>query len=365
MRNIFFIGLVAASVTVTACQSKSYKLEGSGDALKDGDTLYVTADLTNGTPNDTVVVKNNSFELKANADSTYLCVIYNPKKQSVSLPFFVEPGIIKINLSETPGQSKVGGTPINDKWQELNDTTTKIGMQINRIASYIYSNQLSDSEQRNQMAAINKLNDEFKRCVTDCAERNIGNELGYFILTYYPDEIITADQRLSLVNKLPKSMQNRKAMQAIVEKLKQQSKHAIGKTIEDFSMNDINGKQVSILKEIKSHKLTIIDFWASWCGPCRAEMPAMVKMYEVYHAKGLGIIGISLDENHSSWQAAVKSLGMEWTQLSDLQGWNNKAARMFNVESIPHTIVVDQNGTIIEKGLRSGQIEALVASKLK
>lgn len=149
------------------------------------------------------------------------------------------------------------------------------------------------------------------------------------------------------------------------QRLEKEQTTAIGKKINDFTMNDINGKPQSIMSEIAKHKLTVIDFWASWCGPCRQEMPNVVKLYNDYNSKGLGIIGISLDKKQQDWENATKNLGIKWVQLSDLEGWNNAAAKMMNVRSIPQTIIVDNKGTIIAKGLRGAELESFVQSKLK
>ena len=130
-------------------------------------------------------------------------------------------------------------------------------------------------------------------------------------------------------------------------------------------MDDIDGKPVDVMTEIARHKITVIDFWASWCGPCRAEMPGVVRLYDAYESKGLGIIGISLDSKKEAWVNAVKGMGMRWVQLSDLNGWDNAAARMFYVQSIPQTIVVDSKGTILARGLRGEELDAFVAARLK
>ena len=94
-------------------------------------------------------------------------------------------------------------------------------------------------------------------------------------------------------------------------------------------------------------------------------MPNVVKLYNDYNSKGLGIIGISLDKKQQDWENATKNLGIKWVQLSDLEGWNNAAAKMMNVRSIPQTIIVDNKGTIIAKGLRGAELESFVQSKLK
>lgn len=365
MKKLLLLGLAAASVSFAACQPKSYKIEGQGDAVKDGDTLFLTIDPNTATPIDTAVVKDGKFEFSADIDSTVFGQIYSPKDPKITFPLFVEPGTIKVTMSSTPAQCKVSGTETNERWQELNDTTVRIGMKADRIVAAIHGNPLSDSEQQALMQQVNKINEEFKACTTTYAERNIDNELGFFMLTYYPEEVISADKKLELIGKMPQKMQQRPQIKSLKAKLIQLNQFAVGKQIKDITMTDIDGKNVSLMAEVKRNKLTIIDFWASWCGPCRQEMPNVVKLYNDYGSKGLGIVGISLDENKNSWMSAVKSLGMKWTQLSDLKGWQNAAARMFSIESIPHTIVVDQNGKILERGLRGEQLTEFVAEKLK
>ena len=119
------------------------------------------------------------------------------------------------------------------------------------------------------------------------------------------------------------------------------------------------------MDEVKKHKVTVIDFWASWCGPCRQEMPFMMQMYDKLQSKGLGIIGISLDNDKDAWVKGTEALGFTWPQMSDLKGWENEIAQHFQVTSIPHTIVVDQKGTILRRGLRGEELEAFVAEQLK
>ena len=132
----------------------------------------------------------------------------------------------------------------------------------------------------------------------------------------------------------------------------------------DFTQTDINGKQVSLHKAISKNVVTLIDFWASWCGPCRAEMPNVVRIYNAYKDKGLGIIGISLDEDGEKWKDAVSQMGMEWTQLSDLRGWDNEISSSLGVRSIPFTVLVDSKARVIAAGLRGNALEEAIKSEL-
>lgn len=131
-----------------------------------------------------------------------------------------------------------------------------------------------------------------------------------------------------------------------------------------FTMADINGNDVSVTDEFAKHKITVVDFWASWCGPCRQEMPSLVKTYSEYKDKGLGIVGVSLDEDKEQWSNAVSTMGMTWTQLSDLQGWQNNAAQMYGIQAIPFTIIVDSKGKVLTAGLRGEELRAFVAQEL-
>jgi thiol-disulfide isomerase/thioredoxin len=355
----------AALLALTAWHSNTYKISGAVEGLNDGDTLFITNDLQTGIPTDTLIVKDGKFELSGETDSTYLCMVYSEKRNELNAPFFIEPGNISIKLVETPGASRVGGTKCNEQWQELNDSVMTIGKEINRIAEHIYGNTVDEMEQQKGMDQIEKLNQRFSAIVVKTTEKNIKNEFGYFLLTYYPEELIDNQTRMKLIDKLPDEKQKRPAIQKMLANLKQASESAEGMTIKDFTQPGLDGTPVSLLGEVSKSKITVIDFWASWCGPCRQEMPFMLELYDKYKDKGLNIIGISLDEDSDAWKAATQQLNIPWVQMSDLKGWENVIAKHFCVTSIPHTIVVDQQGKILKRGLRSEKLEEFVVGQLK
>ena len=357
--------LTAAGITLAACQSNTYHIKGTVEDAQ-GDTLFLTTDLQQGTPRDTIVIKDGQFELSGETDSTYFCMIYSKNEESLNCPIFIEPGTIKVLLSKTPGGSKVGGTAINDEWQRMTDSTMVIGKEINNIAEKVFANEkATEAEQQAAMAKIEQLNQRHSKGVLDFTERNIKNELGYFLLTMFTEEVIPNQDRLRLIKMMPDGLRQRPAIKEMEQQLANASKTEEGAVIKDFTMPSIEGAPMSIMSEVKKNRITVLDFWASWCGPCRQETPLMVEIYKKYKDKGLGFVGISLDEDGDAWKQATDQLGIVWPQMSDLKGWENAAAQMFNITSIPHTIVLDQNGKILRRGLRGQKLEQFIAEQLK
>lgn len=131
---------------------------------------------------------------------------------------------------------------------------------------------------------------------------------------------------------------------------------AIGKTVLDFTMNDVDGKPVKLSNVYAKNKYLLIDFWASWCTPCRAENPNVVANYKKYHDKGFEVIGVSLDKKKIDWEKAIAADSLNWIQVSDLKGWQNVVAKQYAVRSIPTNWLVDSNGKIIARNLRGEKL---------
>lgn len=149
------------------------------------------------------------------------------------------------------------------------------------------------------------------------------------------------------------------AITQIQQMLKMSSSNIVGGEAPDFTMNDVNGNPRK-LSEFKG-KVMLVDFWASWCGPCRRENPNVLKAYAKYHDKGFDVLGVSLDKTKESWLAAIEKDGLIWNHVSDLKGWQNEAAKLYGVTSIPHTVLLDKEGKIIARNLRGEALDAKLA----
>ena len=137
----------------------------------------------------------------------------------------------------------------------------------------------------------------------------------------------------------------------------------IGTVMPNFTQNDVNGKPVS-LASFKG-KYVLVDFWASWCGPCRAENPNVVKAYNDFKAKNFTILSVSLDNNKDKWLEAIKKDGLTWTHVSDLKYWKNEVAVQFGIESIPASFILDPTGKIIARDLRGADLSNFLSKTLK
>ena len=180
-----------------------------------------------------------------------------------------------------------------------------------------------------------------------------------------PESSVEISILVSLYNNLSEEMKKTDLGEYLGNQILKESRTAIGAVAPDFTQNDPNGKPIK-LSDFRG-KYVLIDFWASWCGPCRQENPNVVKAYNQFKNKNFEILGVSLDNPNAktAWLNAIENDNLTWPQVSDLQGWQNKAALMYGVQSIPQNFLLDPKGVIIAKNLRGENLISTLSKLLK
>ena len=223
--------------------------------------------------------------------------------------------------------------------------------------------------QEKDEAKMKELQEQYENLMKDYEAKedaiNKANADSYVAAYFLAGKLYEYDYE-KLVEKFNTLGENAKATEpgkTIADRIQKLSAVAVGQVAPDFTLNTPDGKPLS-MHSIKG-KVKVIDFWASWCGPCRGENPNVVKMYEKFHPKGLEILSVSLDEDKDAWLKAIEDDKLTWNHVSDLKGWQNAAAQLYCVNGIPHLVVLDENNVIVAKDLRGEELQNKVAELLK
>lgn len=364
-RNLLLLSLLIG--ICASCSQQRCRIEGVVENAGDGDTLFITQ-LQDGNfvPTDTILVKDGKFQLDKRCDSTIIACYYYLNGQNDEIYssniFFIEKGNVKIEIGL---DSKVSGTENNNIYQQMTDSMHAIHAQLDRIYSELaltdsVEDFMPDQKVEEQLIALDS---QSNRLIMENIRLHIDKPVGYLLfLSCY--NMFTPEEVLELTDKLQESYKNSDIVHYIREEAQNSMAISEGQPFADITLPAMDGGELELSDVIKANKLTLVDCWASWCGPCRREMPSVVELYGKYHDKGLEIVGISFDEDEAAWKKAVKEMGMTWLQASELKGWDNIMTRQYGVTSIPYTILIDSNGTIIGQQLRGKDLEKKIGEYL-
>ena len=355
MRKLL-LSIVAASMTLAACNAqRGFKITGTVEGMPDGKAIIATV---NGSSLDTLAkadVKNGSFEFTGNVSEptgAYIMVI----GQRGAIPFMLENANITVNAGQA-GLTVTGseGQKIYDQFMAINATAQQEAMKL----------QAANGDQAKIQAvqeAYAKLMTDAQAKETELIKANPDSYVSTFVIVSSMGqmEYEQLKERYSLLGEKAKASAQGKAIAAQIAKLEST---AIGQIAPNFTITTPEGESIS-LYDIKG-KVKLIDFWASWCGPCRGENPHVVEIYKEYHPKGLEIFGVSLDNNKEAWVKAIADDGLVWKHGSDLKGWQSAPAQLYSVTGIPHTVLLDENNKIIAKNLRGDELKQKIAELLK
>ena len=354
------LGAIAQGVTTTVLGTANYP-EGTQVKL----SLFEPYQRDN-TAIDSTVVKDGKFEFRNVETKTggHIAVLYFGG-QGGSDFIFLEGGTVNVKCNDdTAGQYyEVGGTPSNDAFNAMRQDIKQVAFALHKIAEEYEaaSDEAVKKTFQKEYIALQEVQDSIMRIHV---LRNPNTYLAAFLLPqlFYN---MPADEIEKVLVQLPADSKDDARIKRIAEQVERQKPTLPGKTYLDFELNTPGGKKVKLSDYVGRHKLVLVDFWASWCGPCRADMPEVVQLYKTYRKKGLEIVGVSLDNKADAWQKAIGDLGITWPQMSDLQGWKCAAATLYGVNSIPATVLIGKDGVIVDRNLRGDKLKQKVADLLK
>ena len=370
--------LVASALVLFSCnnlKNNEFLITGTAEGVENGKKVFIETQTETGfIAKDTAVVENGKFELKGITEDVDLGFI-RIEDENLNLPLILEEGKISVSIkTDTVQNSVIGGTDNNDKFQTFNEDSKVIARKKGKfekanIARITAAKKANDTTTVNQiMKEYSTFQDDLNKVSMNFIKKNPDAYLSVLLLeNFLMRQHLSVDEIKGYFAKIDKKLLNTKSaknIKKVLEAMKNEptAKVEVGSTAPDFAANNPEGKKISLRESMG--KVTIIDFWASWCGPCRGENPNVVALYKELHDKGLNIIGVSLDKDAAKWKEAIAKDGLVWAQISNLKYWNEPIAKQYNVESIPATFILDAKGTIVAKDLRGDALKAKVIALL-
>lgn len=349
--NKYILLLIAVAFNLTVVASnKPYTIKGTiKHSESKGDYIYLSKwNLFEGemTLIDSTAITDNQFMLTGETDETpSIGFLSTDLKDENPLLLVLEPGNITVDIDGH--HLNTGGTTKNE---ELNNFQKNVEKITNKYIEDIEKRQFDPQN------AI-QINLELKKELYNYIQSNINNPIGESWLSF-SNEILSFGEVRSLLKEASPEFLNSPTGKSLTE------------SYADVSFIDIigenpNNESIKLSDYVSKNKYTLVDYWASWCAPCRKEMPNLVNLYNKYKDKGFEIVGISLDMDKDSWTTAINKMGMVWPQMSDLKGWQSELAKPYQITSIPFTMLIDQNGNVIGKRLSLVELDKELEKLLK
>ncbi len=362
MRYLVPFLLLASSALA---QEKAFTVNATFKGAKDNTWLYLLHKVDDVLYTDSAKVKSETVTFKKKQKEPNMYFLTAKKNAQSALVFFSDGGKVEVSghIDSIP-VARVKAGPTQEDYKASLDLVNKYNtMRASLIQRHNMYNQTGNADGAKHiidtaMIAERGYAKSLEQFIKERPNSNVGGYIIYSVNFDWP-EIGEYD---AMYNALGDKVKKGKFGKLAMEKIAMMKGTTIGFPAIDFTQADVNGKKVS-LSSYKG-KYVLVDFWASWCGPCRRENPAVVAAYTKYKDKGFDILGVSMDDNKDKWLAAIEKDKLTWTHVSDLKGWGNAAGKLYGVQSIPFNLLLDKEGKILAKGLRGADLEAKLAELL-
>ena len=361
--------LFSSLLLLAACQSEPNKFKIIGKAnVEDGKTVYRVEADNNNQPKliDSTTVESEMFKFEGTAlrpDINFLQI----EGINGNFPIIIEGGTINTTMfKDSIAVSKAIGTVSNDGFMEYKSSTKVFINALNSIGSemqkaMILKDSLLMLDLRDQYSAVQGQIEDYEM---DYIKTNIDSYISVLILErYLANNTVDIDTIKEIYDQFSERIKNSRSAEVIQEKISEPVPAAeVGQIAPMFEGPTPDGDLIGLKDNLG--KVTIVEFWASWCRPCRVENPQFVRMYNRLKPKGLEIVAVSLDKEKAKWVRAIEDDGLEWNHVSNLKFWRDPIAKLYDVTAIPATFILDENGKIVARNLRGNTLEKKVEELL-
>ena len=380
MRLIVFILLSSLSVLTVFSQPgtpKPFRLTGEISGIPDVEKVYLSYVHDGERITDSAIVNNGAYQFSGILSEPALgrmsaaMKVKNEGVKPLMAPkdmalVFLEAAHIKVSNKDSFVNIKVKGSRAHEAYADLEEklkTNKQLMKELNAEYSALYKNKDSAGMKALE-PRFDQIGETIKNDYREYFLDNPRSPVAVYVLSQFAGWDIDPDKVGPLFERLPAPSKDLPSAKVLREKIETARKTGIGRTAMDFVQNDTLGNPVS-LSSFRG-KYVLIDFWASWCGPCRVENPNVVKAFQDFSGKGFTVLGISLDRpnDKEKWLKAIHDDKLTWTHVSDLQFWKNAVAVQYGIQAIPQNLLIDPDGKIIGKNLRGEDLQRKLAEIL-
>ena len=359
-------------VLLSSCGSQENQFELIGKAdVANGTKIYVLQADQNNQPyiKDSTTVQSNNFKFQGISSTPQISYIQVEGVNGYVLAI-LENGDIKAELfKDSISKSKVYGTKSNDDFIKYKSETKFLVDDMNNI-SYEAQDAIMTGDVTTAMELEKEYNSKEREVMLyewDFIVDNLDSYMSALLLEVFMIENkVNKDSIIDVYESFSNRIKVSDVGKNIADLLSQfEDPIELGEIAPDFTAPSIDGSNVTLSAELKKNKVTLVDFWAAWCRPCRVENPNLVRLYKKYNKEGFNIIGVSLDRTKEQWEQAVIDDNLPWIQVSNLNFWNDPIARRYSIRAIPQSYLLNKDGLVMGKNLRGQDLEARISAMLK